>query len=71
MSEWISIDERLPDNQETVLVWCYDEPMLAWNANSGRWLKIQACQSYDRGHDSLLNHVTHWQALPAPPEIIG
>ncbi len=61
MSEWISVSERLPDEDTPVLVvvviGCEYEYEVAWQHNSF-WFN---------GYD-LHAEVTHWQTLPPPPE---
>ena len=71
--EWISVSDRLPENEDDVLAFAeYDQfPITAW-FRAGRWhvgtqvrdyLESSACL------DSVLHKykVTHWQPLPAPP----
>jgi hypothetical protein len=66
---WISVDERLPENLERVLVNCEYGVTLAefTKYNNGRtsWWAIRSIGTYE---DSMLaTDVTHWQPLPPPP----
>lgn len=60
MSEWISVDERLPDNTGKVLgFWLHsgivDMALFIKNEDGkGRW-------------SSTTGKITHWIPLPAPP----
>jgi Lar family restriction alleviation protein len=55
---WISVDERLPELHQEVLVLEADGTMaVAWLSSNG-WIS---------GIFSLVA-VTHWQPLPAPPQ---
>lgn len=74
-SEWISISERLPEN---------DVPVLCWYL-SGNGKYYHTVGSYHRyKHDGLWDtdvdadgcgygceRVTHWMPLPKPPEVKG
>jgi hypothetical protein len=59
---WVSVEERLPEEERDVLVWsrAADGFVQAAMYKSGRWRSTW-------NHDTLGNHVTHWRELPAPP----
>jgi hypothetical protein len=56
---WISVDERLPQKHDEVLVFCDGARQLDFICSSGRW--------YDHDHKK----VTHWMPLPEPPKMKG
>lgn len=63
MSEWISVENRLPDFAETVIF------------TDGESVKVGRCYKKFNGgwHDQLshaqsVNNVTHWMPLPEPPK---
>lgn len=63
-SEWISVEERLPDPFVSVLGYCPDEEPLptvheCYLGGYGQWC---SAQMYD------MEKVTHWMPLPEPPE---
>jgi hypothetical protein len=62
VGEWISIDERLPDNGETVLTVDNEGYMIvaSWYELGGWFLPV--CRA---------NPVTHWMPLPEPPVMKG
>jgi len=68
MSEWISIEDRLPDDDknyyETVLVYCQyaacKECDVAYFNDYGDFI--------DEKHGQIVP-VTHWQPLPQPPKV--
>ena len=59
MSEWISVEDRLPD-ADTHLIICYDDGLVgtAFFCN----------HLFQRDWKSNFNDVTYWQPLPDPPE---
>lgn len=60
MSEWISVKERLPDEDVWVLTLQTDGDMIVnCIAFEGKWC------SNDHG---FIPTVTHWMPLPKPPE---
>ena len=64
VQEWISVDDRLPENADTVL--CFmkfgGQRILQWDEASSWWL------GYGSGDDWKKADVTHWQYLPNPPK---
>ena len=64
VQEWISVDDRLPENGDTVLCLMKfgGQRLLLWDGVSSRWL------GYGSGDDWQKADVTHWQYLPQPPK---
>lgn len=60
--KWISVEDRLPENDDNYLVFTSDrnEKEIATYYGDGEWLT----------HDliNLIPLVTHWMPLPEPPE---
>jgi hypothetical protein len=66
MSEWISVEDRLPEHKERVLgYWAaledgaYEGIEISWRANSNIWTSY-----FVPG----FSEITHWMPLPEPPE---
>ena len=60
---WISVDDRLPDNHESVIVWCPDikyRTVGFWNGDT--WWTV-----FTMTGKGIVN-ITHWMPLPEPPE---
>lgn len=62
-SQWIPVGERLPEDRKAVLVWC-PERMNRYSACwiDGSWSYFGGCSNY-----RLLEEVTHWKPMSAPP----
>jgi hypothetical protein len=66
MSEWISVEDRLPEDS-------HDNQLLLWN---GVYARIGICLGSAKYkqlcfytiHEQRLNGITHWMPLPQPPE---
>jgi len=66
MNEWISVDERLPSDNEDVLIYVDIIPGRIRTA----YLVRRSGKFYDFGTRRNGKHVqpTHWMPLPAPPK---
>ena len=63
MSEWISIDDRLPEEFITCLVFCDGFFEVAeYNKHFKTWINVLYSEITN------IDNVTHWMPLPEPPE---
>jgi hypothetical protein len=61
MTEWISIKERLPENDKKVLVWQkYEENILG-----GERIMFY---KYNTWNGAGFGKITHWMEFPEPPK---
>lgn len=59
--DWISVEERLPESGETVLVWHHGEVQMAWLNHFTNGVAYFV-------RDTHYNfEPTHWMPLPSPP----
>lgn len=62
---WVPVDERLPDADETVLIYAptSDEPIWlgCMSGASGRWYDV------DDSYHMTARAVTHWATIPKGP----
>lgn len=75
MSEWISVNDRLPDTDDIVLAVFDGKVEIAkyceWRKRddelNGRWVIVT---DYEYNSDIVYDayYPTHWMPLPAPPE---
>ena len=66
VQEWISVKDRLPDYFTSVLVWCPGNKCIYAAYRNAR----QEWYTFDdtiAGH-VVVNMVTHWMPMPAPPK---
>lgn len=67
MSEWISVDDKVPENYGTVIVTDGDEVYAGFYSNkSNEWLRWTGWKNLDLRYFK----VTHWMPLPKKPENI-
>lgn len=75
MSEWISVKDRLPEENQIVLTSCEQGKMFLLRKVSeeflGGTLFWKYCCGYDKDlvdGESYCYEITHWMPLPAPPK---
>ena len=81
MGDWISVDDRLPEHGQHVLVWSDVDCFIGIGDDENGALRIGDCvfrsehdKRYDRNQwkgrfdGSYFIGVTHWQPLPEAPE---
>lgn len=62
-NEWVSADERLPENHAQVLMWS-----AKWNiAEAGSYYNGRFWVYSEIGDAYIADDITHWMLLPAPP----
>ena len=61
--EWISVDERLPEGDNRVLVYLKDNPM--------SYTRIDTDRLVSKKWIRWGNTVSHWMPLPEPPKMKG
>lgn len=69
MSEWISVKDRLPDDDELVLVYTKDNvmsvcPLVIANA----FANLKNLKVWEDNNGYYVSDVTHWMPLPEPPK---
>jgi hypothetical protein len=63
--EWISIEDRIPDDMAHVLVWC---PWDGWHVriyHNGEWFNEIGNSTMKLSGEQ--EKITHWISLPEPP----
>lgn len=63
---WISVKERLPGNDERVIIYDaqYQQSYEGFREGDHWFLSTRDDNDWDY---QIMHHVTHWQPLPAPP----
>lgn len=69
MSEWISVEDRLPEGPTPVLcVWMGQTQDVCFVCNNGSWYGYDPFNEDDGYKGECADpHVTHWMPLPEPP----
>lgn len=63
MAEWISVNDRLPWNNERCIVFTGSISLIATYLGKNRWRADY--YGYER---TLIDAFTHWMPLPEPPK---
>lgn len=61
MSVWVSVEDRLPENDSQYIAWVGERALTLFYCDDGYW-----CEHYDGA--CYAEFVTHWMPLPEPPE---
>jgi Protein of unknown function (DUF551) len=61
--EWIKVQEKMPPDTKTVLVWCPERR----NTYSANWVSPFWYHFSGGGGSRVEQMVTHWMPLPDPP----
>ena len=57
---WISVNDRLPEDEEPVLIYTeYEQMFVASRNNNGKWY----------GDFVIVDNAVYWMPLPEPPEL--
>lgn len=67
MSQWIAVEERLPEQDQAVLVWDIDSSHSDF-VDIGYYDPESAPETGWRSDEYMNKSVTHWMPLPLPPE---
>jgi len=67
MSEWISVKDRLPQEDDPVLVWDIASPYSEF-VDIGYYDPHSAPDTGWRCNEYMNRSVTHWMPLPEPPQ---
>lgn len=64
MNIWISVDDKLPPGNESVLVYVYIPKTAVGFISTNNFILGENCFLFDKYTDAT---VTHWMPLPQPP----
>jgi len=68
-SKWISVEDELPKNEGSYLVFIY-RPETVWhNKQVIAYFNLDTDGKYYWNLNPVIHGVTHWQPLPEPPKI--
>lgn len=68
--EWISVQDRLPDKEETVLIYSEGDSVTAAFLYTDKYFGLRwFVNNFGDCKDAVLpDRVTHWMPLPKPPK---
>ena len=67
VQQWIPVSERLPEENERVLVY-HDDGMIRFGINKGGFADVVSTLYLQNHHRTCFSKVTHWMPLPEPPK---
>ena len=67
MTSWISVEDRLPEDEQEVLYYRCAYFAYGFYKASGSWIDLTMRDRDGEPHE-YYSGVTHWLPLPAPPE---
>lgn len=67
MSEWISVEDRLPDYGENVLVWFGGDSIHAQRQFIVVTHRESTSSAGEHWESIYAHYITHWMLLPEPP----
>ena len=67
VQQWIPVTERLPKDNERVLVY-HDDGMIRFGINKGGFADVVSSLYLKHNHRTCFSKVTHWMPLPQPPK---
>ena len=67
VQQWIPVSERLPKDNERVLVY-HDDGMIRFGINKGGFADVVSSLYLQHNHRTCISKVTHWMPLPEPPK---
>ena len=65
--KWISVKERLPEDNERVLVY-HDDGMIRLGINKNGFADVVSNLYLKHNHKTCFSKVTHWMPLPEAPK---
>ena len=72
-TRWRSVDEDMPDDDQTVLVHTQEGEVWSAYFDAGQWRDESGAQIkgqwLNENSDQLLSPIVHWMPYPKPPEL--
>jgi hypothetical protein len=65
VGKWISVKERLPEDNERVLVY-HDDGVIRFGINKDGFADVVSSLYLHNNHRTCFSKVTHWMPLPQP-----
>lgn len=67
IQRWIPVSERLPKDNERVLVY-HDDGVMRFGINKDGFADVVSSLYLRNNHRTCFSKVTHWMPLPLPPK---
>jgi len=65
--KWIPVTERLPEENQRVLVY-HDDGRIRFGINKGGFADVVSDEYIKSHHRTVFSKATHWMNLPTPPK---